>query len=459
MSYPNPLHEKFEPFTYKSLTDLRNKIKELELDIPVNPEVEILQQRVKLGNIFIPNRLAIQPMEGFDASSDGSPSDLTFRRYDRYANSGVGLIWFEATSIFDNCRTNPHQLVLAENTLNKFKELVSTTREKCNKTLKELGYKNECILILQLNHSGRYSRRDGKRFPLRAFQNAEFDSAIGVLDKDGNIISDEEMEEIEEIWINRVVLAKEIGFDGVDIKACHGYLINELLSSRTREDSDYGGKSLKKRAKLLLNIVKESRKKLRNIQDFIITSRMSVYNGIPYPYGFGIKETNEENFPATIDLSEPLEVIEKLYDSGVRLINITAGNPYHESQITRPFDTPIKGAKMPSEHPLFGVNRLINLASMIKQKVPDDMVVLGSGYSYLRQFAGHICAALIHQKRVDICGFGRMSFANPEFPKQILGEEGMIDKKKTCITCSKCSGLMRQGKSTGCVIRDSQYKK
>ena len=136
------MKNKFEPFAYKKLKDLENKIAELGLDIPIYPRVEILQQRVNINNLFIPNRLAVQPMEGFDANLDGSPGDLTIRRYKRYANGGVGLIWFEATAISDNCRSNAHQLILSENTADKLKELVSITREEGNKTLKALGYKN-----------------------------------------------------------------------------------------------------------------------------------------------------------------------------------------------------------------------------------------------------------------------------------------------------------------------------
>jgi len=450
-------YKKFEPFAYKSLTDLKKKIKDLGLKIPINPEVEILQQRVKIKNNFIPNRLSIQPMEGFDANLDGMPGELTFRRYKRYAKGGAGLIWFEATAILNSCCTNSHQLILSNKTSDKFRDLVSQTRDFCNKTLKILGFKEECLLILQLNHSGRYSKRKNKRFPLRAFHNSELDRAIGVSDKDGKVLTDEDLAELEDIWVEKVKLAQEIGFDGVDIKSCHGYLINELLSSRTREDSQYGGKSLENRSRFLLNILNNSKNALNKNSNFIITSRLSVYNGISYTNGFGVKVKENESFPAPIDLQEPLQLIKDFYNLGMRLINITAGNPYYNPQITRPYDTPIKGGGLPSEHPLYSVDRIISLASKIKAEIPKDMVVVGSGYSYLRQYAGYVAAGLVHQNKVDICGFGRMAFANPEFPKQIF-QEGTIDKKKTCITCSKCSQFMREGKNTGCAIKDPQYK-
>ncbi|MHA1658892.1 MAG: oxidoreductase [Promethearchaeota archaeon] len=437
---------------------MEQKIKKLRLEIPISLKTEILKQNVKIKERTIPNRLSIQPMEGFDSNLDGSPGKLTFRRYKRYAKGGAGLIWFEATAISENGRSNPHQLIISEKTLNKFKELVSVVRAISNNTLKELGFKKKCWLILQLNHSGRYCRREGKKYPIRAFHNIDLDEAIGVSKKDGIVISDEELENLEEIWVNKAILAKEIGFDGVDIKSSHGYLISELLSSRARYNSKYGGGSLENRACFFLNIIKKLMKELKNDSYFFITTRMSVYDGIPFPNGFGVKSKENEVFPASIDLTEPIELIKILHDNGIRLINISAGNPHYKPQITRPHDTPVKGGSLPNEHPLYGVNRILNLASEIKSQIPKDMIVIGSGFSYLRQFAGNVAAGLVHQKKVDICGFGRMAFANPDFPKQIF-QDGIIDKNKTCITCSQCSQFMKLGLNTGCAIRDPQYHK
>ncbi len=453
----NPSYKQFKPFTYKSLNDLEKKIAELGLDIPIYPRVEILQQRVHVHNLFVPNRLAIQPMEGFDANLDGSPGDLTYRRYERYAKGGAGLIWFEATAISQDCRSNPHQLVLSENNYEKFKKFNSSIRKISDKTLKELGFVNKSILILQLNHSGRYCVRDGKRYPIRAYHNPELEDVKEFSKTEGAVISDNELKDLEEIWVQKAILAKEAGFDGVDIKACHGYLIHELFSSRHRENSKYGGASLSNRAKFFLNIIKKLNKILKNEKTFILTTRMSVYDGIPFPNGFGVKKVENDNFPAPIDLTEPLEIIIKLYKKGVRLINISAGNPHYRPQITRPYDTPIKGGILPPEHPLYGVHRLLNLATLVKNHLPDDMVVVGSGFSYLRQFAGYIAAGMAHEKRVDICAFGRMALANPNFPRQIF-QDGIIDKNEVCITCSKCSEFMKLGKNVGCATRDTKYK-
>jgi 2,4-dienoyl-CoA reductase-like NADH-dependent reductase (Old Yellow Enzyme family) len=449
---------KFETFKYKTLENLQNKLKELNLNLPISRNVNILQQPVKTDKIFIPNRLSIQPMEGYDANLDGTPGTLTLRRYKRYAKGGAGLIWLEATSISKECRSNPHQLMLDGSNVKKFRDFILKIRDICNKTLKSMGFQHDCVLILQLNHSGRYSKIDGNKFPIRAYQNLELDNALGMSQDIGTIISDAELEKVEEIWTEKALLARDVGFDGVDIKSCHGYLISELLTARNRSDSEFGGLSLEKRSKLLLNIIRKLKSITNDNSNFLITTRLGIYDGTPYPNGFGIKNEENQIFPAPVDLSEPLKLIKLLYNLGIKLVNISVGNPHYKPHLTRPYDTPIKGALLPNEHPLYSVNRILNLTKLIKQQIPDDMVIIGSGYSYLRQFAGFIAAGMVLNNNLDICGFGRMAFANPNFPKQIF-HHGSIDKNSVCIACSKCSELMRMGKNIGCVIRDSKYRK
>ncbi len=452
----HPSSQVFEPFKYRSLTDLEKKLKKLMIPLPISSNIEILKDSIQIKNVTIPNRLAVQPMEGFDANLDGSPSELTYRRYTRYSKGGVGLIWFEATAISDNCRSNEHQLMLSEDNINEFKKFTTRIRNESDKTLESLGFEYPSSLILQLNHSGRYTKRDGKSFPIKICPNLNLDESTSMIRDKGIIISDDELQEIEELWVQKAILAKEAGFDGVDIKACHGYLISDLLSARNRQDSLYGGKEFKKRSKFYFNIINRLQNIFRKETDFMITSRLGVYDGNPYPIGFGVKPIKNEKFPATIELTEPVELINELGELGITLINISAGNPHQKPHITRPYDMPIKGGSFPNEHPLLSVYRMIYLTSMIKDLISKEIKVVGSGYSYFRQYAVNLASGVIENSMADICGFGRMSFANPDFARQIF-QQGIIDERKSCISCSKCSQLMREGKNTGCVVRDPYY--
>jgi 2,4-dienoyl-CoA reductase-like NADH-dependent reductase (Old Yellow Enzyme family) len=449
--------QEFEPFKYKRLTDLKQKLKELNLLIPFSNNYTIFSRPLSIGNKTSPNRLAIQPMEGFDAKRDGSPSFLTLRRYSRYAKGGAGMIWCEATSISEEYKSNRYQLAITKNNVNEYRKFVDYIKNISKDTLKDLGFSGNCLLILQLNHSGRYCKKDGKKYPIRAYHNDRLDKAINVSKKDGRIIEDTELKQLENIWAEKALLARKAGFDGVDIKACHGYLISELLSARERIDSHYGGYDLADRSRFYLNIIKILKKRIPEKEDFIITTRLGIFDGIPYPNGFGVVSNKEEEFPSSIDLTEPIELIKKLDNLGIKLINISAGNPHYQPHITRPYDIPVKGADMPSEHPLCGVYRLIRMTSKIKKSISQSINIIGSGYSYLRQFSPHICAGLLKNDRVDICGFGRMAFANPAFPRQIF-LHNEINPKKVCVGCSQCSQLMKNGKSTGCVIRDRAYE-
>jgi len=114
----------------------------------------------------------------------------------------------------------------------------------------------------------------------------------------------------------------------------------------------------------------------------------------------------------------------------------------------------VAGGYVPDEHPLEGVARLIDLAHQVKAAVP-EMTVLGSGYSWLRQYAGQAAAAVCGQGWADMVGFGRLAFACPAFARDLL-TRGELDPMRVCITCSRCTQIMRDHGRTGCVPFDRE---
>ena len=82
---------KHEKFNYASMDSLRNKISELNLDIPVSDNTDVLFDKVNMNSVVFENRFVIQPMEGCDGSSAGSPEELTYRRYKRFAICDAGI--------------------------------------------------------------------------------------------------------------------------------------------------------------------------------------------------------------------------------------------------------------------------------------------------------------------------------------------------------------------------------
>ncbi len=417
---------------------------ELGSILPFADSIEILGKNAQIGRKTVPNRLVCQAMEGCDGTLDGKPDTLTKRRYKRFAEGGAGIIWFEATAVLPEGRANPHQLYINDNNLDAFKKQVEEIKETA---LKKNGI--EPLIFMQATHSGRYSKPNGTPEPLIAYNNPIFEKDNSI-DK-SRIVTDEYLDRVGDALIKGASLAEKAGFDGVDIKCCHRYLNSELLSAYERKGR-YGG-SLENRTRLLREAVKGVIENCDN--DFLVSSRLNVYDGFSYPYGFGIKNDGSLDF----DSAEPVWLINELKEYGVKLLNITMGNPYFNPHVNRPYS---RGGYEAPEHPLAGVARMLNGTAEIKAKV-GDIKLICSALSYLGVAAPNVAAAFIEKDSFDFAGFGRTIFAYPDFANDILNN-GDMEAKKCCIACSKCTEIMRAGGTPGCVIRDNElympiYKK
>jgi 2,4-dienoyl-CoA reductase (NADPH2) len=434
-----------ERFRFRTARGLLEKAEALGVALPFSKNIEALFAPATIGRATVPNRLAVQPMEGSDADARGAPSELTFRRYRRFGEGGCGLIWFEATAVTEEGRANPRQLLIDRATVDVFKRLVEETRRAAR--VQSL-WPRDILLILQLTHSGRFSKPRGAPAPVIAQRNPFLDP-LHRLPADYPTIGDEALTRLQEIYIHAASLAAEAGFDGIDLKACHGYLISELLGARTRTDSRYGG-PLENRTRFLLEIARGI--KSRDPR-FLIASRFGAFDALPFPYGFGVDSAH----PGVPDLTEPLATVRCLRQAGLDLINITAGIPAYQPHFGRPFDRPAARGALPDEHPLEGFGRLLDLSRKVQREFP-DLSVVGTGYSWLRHYFPFVAAAVLQSGGAALAGLGRLSLAYPDFAAD-LRESGALDPKKTCVACSGCSELLRAGVPTGCVVRDKAVYK
>lgn len=390
----------------------------------------IFESKLNLHNITINNRIVFHPMEGCDGTSDGAIDELTRRRYLRFAKSGAGIIWFEATAVTNEGRANPRQLFLNEKTKGSFKSLINEIKEV---SFKENGF--EPVIIVQLTHSGRFSKPNGTPEPIVAYRNAHWE--IGKENQPYVIATDDYCKTIPQKYYDAAVLAKEAGFDGIDVKCCHGYLFNEFLSAKEREGI-YGG-SLENRTRLYFECVDAVKNAVGD--GLFVTTRLNACDCFPYPYGYGVDADNN------IDLSETKFIIKSLYEKSIRLINLTLGNPYLIPHINRPcINAPEDG--------YIGMKRIYDVTKELKAEFP-DMYFVASGLTFPGENAMEYAAELIRDGVADFAGFGRLTFAYPDFYKDYL-EKGTLDKKKLCLKCSKCSQLMRAGTVAGCPVRDSE---
>ncbi len=330
-------------FQYRSLGELQNSAVELgATHVLFEPDPErvkrILARAVPLGEFTLGNSIAIHPMEGCDGTLDGRPDELTLRRYQRFASGGAKLVWFEATAVTPEGRANPRQLWIHQDSLGDFARLLDHLRRAHRE---RYATTDDLLEPLQLTHSGRYSH------PARiiACHSPAVDRRTGVA-ADYPLISDDELERLEDQYVEAARLGLAAGFRAVDIKATHGYLLNELLGAKNRPGS-YGG-SLENRTRFIRNVIGKIRAALG--RQLILCMRLGVFEGVPYtrdpstgtgvpceyplpyPTGFGV----DPDHPLLEDLAEVRQAIGWFREWGIQLLNVSMGSPYFNPHVGRP---------------------------------------------------------------------------------------------------------------------------
>ncbi len=452
--------------SFKSHDDFRRRIEELNIQIPSDAVVENgkpspLAQAISLGGRTIGNRFCILPMEGWDGTSAGAPTELTRRRWKNFGLSGAKLIWGgEAVAVRHDGRANPNQLLITEETLSSIEslrlDLVSSHRER-------FGRVDDLFVGLQLTHSGRFSRPNSKSQvePKTVQRNPALDAKLGITD-DSRLLSDDDLQRLIENFIHAAKLAQKIGFDFVDVKHCHGYLGHELLSGVNRKGR-YGG-CFENRTRFLKEITEGIRTEAPSLE---IGVRLSIFDFLPYCPGedrIGIPDPKGDTLLCFggndsgngIDLSEPSQFLELLESLSIRLVCTTAGSPYYNPHIQRPAYFPPSDGYLPPEDPLTGVSRQIQATAEMKRLHP-NLVIVGSGYTYLQDWLPHVAQAVVRNGMADSIGLGRMVLSYPDLPADVIDGKTLI-RKKVCRTFSDCTTAPRNGIVSGCYPLDPFYK-
>lgn len=376
-----------------------------------------------IGKMRFANRICIHPMEGADSEENGTPSPLTYRRYRRFAESGAGLIWFEAVAVCKEGRSNARQLYLNEANFSAFKALVDEVHR----------ISPDVKLICQVTHSGRFN---GNFPPALVCRTPCLDEKYP-FNKLFSPVTDDYLDGVPDFYENCVRLVKKAGFDGVDIKICHKYLLSELIGAFTRKGK-YGG-TYENRTRLIYDIF--SRVQKYADENFLIGSRLSVYDGIEYPYGFGV-DKNDVTKP---DYTEPLRLLRDLEKMGLSIVNVTMGTPYYNPYLNKPHRSEILDGNVAAQ-------LLHSGAAYIKQQCP-ELAVVSTGSSYLNGSSFKAGNEMLAAGKTDFVGYGRQAIAYPGFVNDILTKE-TIDEKKSCVACNLCGDLLRAGRPVGCVVRD-----
>jgi 2,4-dienoyl-CoA reductase-like NADH-dependent reductase (Old Yellow Enzyme family) len=412
-------------------------------------------------------------MEGWDGTTSGGATELVTRRWRRFGESGAKLIWgCEAMAIRPDARANPNQLIISEETESDLSmlrnTLVQAHRDRYDTT-------DDMLIGFQLTHSGRFCKPwDKTKFASRvAYRHPILDRKFGVT-SDEQVFGDDELGSLVSDYVKAAKIAQNIGADFVDIKHCHGYLLHEFLSAKSRSGC-YGG-SFENRTRLLREITAGIR---AEVPGMLIGVRLSAFDIVPYkpdvtkntaeglgpgipedfsaylPYlhAFGVNETN----PVEYDLTETRRFLELLEELDIRLVNITAGSPYYNPHIQRPALRPPSDGYAPPEDPLAGVARHINVTRYLKACFP-RLFLIGTGYTYLQEYLPHVAQYYLRHGHVDAVGIGRMVLTYPQFFSDAT-TTGKLDAKIICRTLSDCTTGPRKGLPSGCYPLDDFYKK
>ncbi|HEY7314042.1 MAG TPA: NADH:flavin oxidoreductase [Gemmataceae bacterium] len=452
----------------KTADDFRAHLAALGVDMPFEETLQHgpqspLAQPCIVDGATIGNRFAVLPMEGWDGTRDGRPSELTRRRWQRFGASGAKLIWGgEAVAVRPDGRANPNQLLLNDETradLAALREaLVAEHRQRFGRT-------DDLLVGLQLTHSGRFARPNDKARlePSILYHHPLLDRKFGV-PADLPVMSDNDVSILVDDFVRAAKCSREAGFAFVDVKHCHGYLGHEFLSAVDRPGR-YGG-SFENRTRFLCEVVAGIRAEAPGLG---IAVRVSAADWLPfrpgadgrgepepapgasYPYAFGGDGTG-----LGIDLTEPRAFLDLLDALGIRLVCISVGSPYYNPHLQRPALFPPSDGYLPPEDPLAGVARQIALTAELKRHRP-SLIVVGSGYSYLQEWLPHVGQAVVRTGGADFVGLGRLMLSYPDLPADVLASRP-LDRKRLCRTFSDCTTAPRHGLVSGCYPLDAFYK-
>ncbi|MEO6594825.1 MAG: NADH:flavin oxidoreductase [Planctomycetota bacterium] len=461
MRHPSPGH-------FRSVDDLRVHLQAIDatwgIDSEVGGATSALALPIEVCGHTLSNRFACHPMEGWDGTADGQPTELTLRRWRHFGASGAALVWGgEAFAVQRDGRANACQLYL-EPRLDVVGDLARLLAE-LHAGAASAGLRPDAQLVgLQLTHSGRFARPEGLPAPLLGFEHPVLARKYP-FSADAFVLTDGELEGIGENFVRAAKLAQSVGFHFVDVKCCHGYLLHELLGARARQ-GPYGG-DFAGRTRLFERIVAAIRVECPSLAIGVRVSLAdtvpfekdpdtgigrAMATELPYVHGFGV----DQNDPQRFDLAEPFAFLRRLHELGIQLVNVTLGSPYHNPHLQRPAAYPPSDGYQPPDDPLRFVRAHLDVVRQAKAAVP-ELRLVGTGYTYLQEWLGNVAQHEVANGHVDFVGLGRMLLSYPELPRDLLAGRP-LQRKRLCRTFSDCTTAPRNGMVSGCYPLDPHYK-
>ncbi|MHA1229807.1 MAG: oxidoreductase [Candidatus Helarchaeota archaeon] len=338
-----------------------------------------LLEPIKIKHLECRNRVAMPPMDTHFGNPDGTVSDKVIKYYELRARGGVGIIYVEGTAIHQLGKATMNMMKIdSDDKIEGFSKLASAIKRH-GRPVSPSGIKNEFLFM-----------------------------------ENPRALTKEEIKQIVKYYGDSAVRAQKAGFDGVEIHAAHGYLINQFLSPKHNKRTDEYGGPLENRMRILVEVFDEIKSRVSD--DLIISMRI---NGSDYVKG-------------GFDIDEAKIVAKKMEEKGIDIINVSASTDETPDHLMIPYMTSPRGIHT-------------KLSAEIK-KVITKVPVIGVG----RINDPDLAEQILQEGRADIVALGRQSICDPFFVNKV--KEGRKDDIMKCIACNNCINALALQKEINCAF-------
>jgi 2,4-dienoyl-CoA reductase (NADPH2) len=359
----------------------------------ITPPYSHLLSPIELpGGIVLPNRVLMGSMHtGLEEAPNGFERLAAF--YGERARGGVGLI--VAGGLSPNVEGNMFEGMAT---------LADDSNAAAHRRITDAVRAEGGRILMQLLHAGRYARHaqgvapSAIRSPLSAFIPRE--------------MSEEDIERSIGDYAKAALLAREAGYDGVEIMGAEGYLINQFLAPRSNQRADAWGGSAAKRMRFAVEVMQRVRQLAP--EPFIVAYRISMLDLVE----------------GGCTWDEVITLAHALQDAGATMINPYVG--WHEARIPTIATLVPRAAFVPLTARL---KRELRIPVIASNRINDPAVA----------------EAILARGDADMVSMARPLLADADFVRKAAA--GRADEINTCIACNQaCLDQAFSGGQTTCLV-------
>lgn len=368
-----------------------------------------LFQPGRIGKVEIRNRVVMTSLLTGLANKNGTVSEGLIAFYETRAQGGAGLIITEATQIVPGGCHNKFQLGAFEDSqISGLAEMVKRIHA-CGSSF-----------FMQLYHPG--SQTTNKLAGGELLTPSGLGSKALPAQK-CRAMDQADIDDLVKAFAEAAIRAKKAGFDGVELNAAHGYLLNQFLSPYTNKRTDAYGGNIKGRCRLVQEIIVAVRQAVG--KDFPITLCISADEFLEKA---GIKEDG-------IGLPETIAILTQLIPFGLDAVSVSAGTLETQNCAWEPISYP-QGWR-----------------TYLPETVKRNIFVPVIGTSVIREPA--FAEQLLKRGAMDFVGVARGQVADPEWAMK--AEQGRANEIRRCISCLHCMQQLVETGHSECAINPKSH--